>query len=147
MADVDLLSKIMQEIDRRKSDLSELETAARVIQRLLPDSGQNGAAVQIASVPPIGGQNDLAGSTILEACKKILATTGGGFVHFGDVFKEAVDRGYKTSRKKSSEKSVRQSFWAMMKRNEEIFERGKPGQFKLRVTPLSDNANDRQDLS
>jgi hypothetical protein len=147
MAEVDLLSKIMQEIDRRKSDLSELETAARVIQRLLPDSAPALAAVETSPVKPAESRNDLAGSTILEACQKVMAATGQGFVHFGDVYKEAVARGYYSGRKGSSDKSVRQSFWATMHRNEAVFEKGMAGTFKLRVTPLSDNANNHQDLS
>jgi hypothetical protein len=147
MAEVDLLSKIMQEIDRRKSDLSELETAARVIQRLLPDSAPALVAIQTSQVKSAENRNDLAGSTILEACQKVLVTMGDGFVHFGDVFKEAAARGYYSGRKGSSGKSVRQSFWATMHRNEAVFEKGEAGTFKLRVTPLADNANNHQDLS
>jgi hypothetical protein len=52
-------------------------------------------------------------------------------MHFRAVADEAIKQGYK-GRKKSTTKSIQQSFWATMRRNGEVFKALGEGTFSLK---------------
>lgn len=121
-----------QKIDNRvaelKAELAELETAARVLERL--NSSQNGAGSQDRQRLVKLNSND-ALKTITDYAKAILAGAKADGMHFNEVAEAAMSRGYR-GRKGSDDKAIRQAFWVTMRRHEDSFEMLGEGRFKLK---------------
>lgn len=113
------------EIAVRQRELEELATAARVIRRL-SDDADNPATETPGS---IGDTTESPKRTIMSMAKEILAE--GGEMYYSDVANLAIANGYH-GKAGSSNDRVRQSFWAIMKRNPEVFVATGGGNFRLK---------------
>ena len=78
----------------------------------------------------------MAGKTIVEAAQVILSD--GRELYYAKIADEAQARGYE-GRKSSSQDSIRQSFFATMNRNKDVFQGTGDGKYKLRQNPSADN--------
>lgn len=131
----DLLEKLESQILQKRTELADLETAARVIRQLAGIAGtthhaSNGIAGD-TSPRARQGTTEFADKTILEASVQILREAKGRPMHYREIAAEAVGRGYSSGRDKSY-KSLERSFWDTLRRragDEVVFE-GK-GKFVL----------------
>jgi hypothetical protein len=77
-----------------------------------------------------GRKRDLEGKTIVEAARTILSEAGGGPRHYIAIAREASLRGYRG--RSDDPDTLHQSFWAMMNRTTDVFEKSGQGRYKLR---------------
>ena len=119
--------RIAARISVLRSELAELETADRVLERL--HAPQAGTAIPAVNRQVNTNSRDEL-KTIADYAKALLAKSPDG-MHFTDIADQAMARGYR-GRKGSEEKAIRQSFWATMRRDGEAFEMLGEGMFKLK---------------
>jgi len=125
MKDLDLIDRRIAEL---KTELTDLETAARVLRKLgASPPGPRGRA----KVLPRRRMAHRSRLTITEAAKTILSELNGNAEHYAQIAKRAVEMGYEARSTSTPDKSVK-AFWATMKRRPEIFESMGEGRFKLK---------------
>ena len=117
---------IRQRITQLRAELTELETAARVLNNLRSTS--NGATRTKRGARGKGQEG--SAKTITDYAKEILAAGDASGMHFRAVADEAIQQGYK-GRAGSKVKAIQQSFWATMKRNDKTFKAVGQGKFTL----------------
>jgi hypothetical protein len=126
---MDDLERLETSIAQMRMKLTDMETAARVLRELRATT--NGSVRRTRSrVADHEAAHAVAAKTITEHAREILATAGSGGMHFKDVATKALSHGYQ-GRKGTSEKAIKQSFWATMKRNDKIFKALGSGKFTL----------------
>lgn len=132
---MDYLSQIEGRIAKLRQELQELEVAAKVCRRL--DAGASSIAQYFTDDPkdspaPAGANGsgkDLTGKTVRESAEIILRESDEP-LYYKAVFDKAIARGYSSGRKGKDGSPV--SFWAILKRNREVFEPAGEGRFKLK---------------
>ncbi len=149
----DLLQRLTDEIHRKEaeaakiqSELAELSTALRVVQRMEGGGDQATESDTQETVPAepvqddrdgfgLGGfdrpaEQDMAGRRIIDACFTILReheANGRPNVHYKEIAAEAKSRGYQGR----SDKAMVHSFWAILNRNRDSFQPMGQGRFTL----------------
>jgi hypothetical protein len=111
-----------------RAELSDLETADRVLERLNAPHGTTPILAGQKRVTPPAQASEL--KTIADFAKDILASATPEGMHFTEIADQAMARGY-AGRKGSEEKSIRQSFWATMRRDGNTFKMLGEGRFRL----------------
>jgi hypothetical protein len=127
MTDTDL-ALIARRIAALKAELTELETAAKVLRRLSADTGR-GREITTARKKKGTTEPRL---TITDAATSILTGLNGKPEHYAVIAKEAMKLGYK-GKTRSTEDQLKKAFWATMKRQPEIFESTGDGRFRLKA--------------
>jgi hypothetical protein len=120
-------SLIQQRIVRLRAELAELEIASRVLTGLRSQTNgvtrTRGGGRRKAQVAPV--------RKIADYASEILAGAGEEGMHFRDIAKEAMNRGYR-GRKGSNDKSIGLSFWSTMHRGKKVFANLGQGRFRLK---------------
>lgn len=117
--------QIVEELQRKREQIAELETALRVVRRLLGGT----ATDETASTGTEAVQQDLVGRTIEECCVQILSERGEA--HYTLLTDEATERGFR-GRGKCAYEGVQRSFWDTLRRKTDVFERVAKGTFRLK---------------
>jgi hypothetical protein len=153
------LDRLGAEIQRRKSELAELEELARLMRKYLPactNTTPDNAKSPVESENHVaeesdqpeedesrdGGdgsdlanedeeQGDLVGLRIVDAASRVLADSVTRWVDYREVTQAALSRGYRGRDPNQEFKSVAQSFYHTMKREAGLFESRGPT-FRLR---------------
>lgn len=135
--------------------LSQLGLITRTLQRFLdvpapansgpigvveiPHSERNGANMPETKAPSIRGM-DLAGKTVVDCAATILGERKGQSVHYRDLFREALARGYR-GRASSSEDQLERSWIQLLRKSASAggpVEKTGEGLFRLRANARAD---------
>jgi hypothetical protein len=128
------------ELARLQGELSELETAARVLHTFEADDARPAAEARTTPIIPVPANTtngvadtapnaDAAGKTIKDWAFDILVDRGP--LHYREIAEEAVRRGYRSARD-SGEATIVRSFWAILNRNTATFELAGRGVYRLK---------------
>lgn len=127
------LDKIEKRIADLRQELTDLETAHRVIVELSngdvqSEMGLVGKKTSKKRAVRVKGRR----KNILVFAQNVLRKEPGLTLHYREIAEESMKKGYKSNRPGSTTEKVHHSFWTTMNRNEEIFQAVGKGRFKLK---------------
>lgn len=149
------ISSVLGELERERKAIDEAIATYRELQEKLaslpPHLAQKvvGALGQPSTQQPEPqtAAGSLVGKTSAECARQILTEHGNVPMHFADIAKEALARGYVGQAPEgelgqtAKEFRAAQSFWAMMHRADDTFEKLTNGHFKIRAATLDSSGS------
>jgi HB1, ASXL, restriction endonuclease HTH domain len=126
---MDDLERLETTITQTKARLAEMEIAARVLREMRATYNGSARRPSLKGAASHEAAHAVVAKTITDHAREILATAGSGGMHFKAIAEKAIEHGYKGKGK--NEKSIRQAFWATMRRNTDTFKALGGGKFAL----------------